>query len=80
MGAGAQFVDSRLNTTAPPNTREAPSYWLFDAMIAYDVTENLTLRLNGYNLADEEYIESLGGGHFIPGAGRSAIAAADFQF
>lgn len=80
VGAGAQFVDSRLNTTAPPNTREAPSYWLFDAMIAYGVTENLTLRLNGYNLADEEYIESLGGGHFIPGAGRSAIATADFQF
>jgi catecholate siderophore receptor len=80
VGAGAQFVDRRLNTTAPPNTREAPGYWLFDALIACNVTENLTLRLNGYNLADKKYIESLGGGHFIPGAGRSAVASLNFIY
>lgn len=78
VGGGAQFVGDRFSNVN--NDRTAPSYWLFDAMVAYRATESLTLRVNGYNLADEEYIESLGGGHFIPGAGRSAIAAADFQF
>ncbi|MCG3111234.1 MAG: TonB-dependent siderophore receptor [Candidatus Manganitrophus sp. SB1] len=78
VGGGAQFVGDRFSNVN--NDRTAPSYWLFDAMVAYRATESLTLRVNGYNLADEGYIESLGGGHFIPGAGRSAIAAADFQF
>ena len=30
----------------------------------------LTLRLNAYNLADEDYVDRVGGGHFVPGAGR----------
>jgi catecholate siderophore receptor len=79
VGAGAQYVGERLNgntTTA----RVAPDYWLFDAMLAYEVNEHLTLRLNAYNLADREYIDRVGGGHFIPGAGRSAILTAQFNF
>jgi catecholate siderophore receptor len=58
----------------------APKYWLYDGMIAYYASKNLTLRLNGYNLADEQYIEAPSGGHFIPGAGRSVVATASFQF
>ncbi|NKE71728.1 TonB-dependent receptor [Candidatus Manganitrophus noduliformans] len=78
VGGGAQFVGDRFSNVN--NQRTAPSYWHFDAMVAYRATESLTLRVNGFNLADEEYIQSVGGGHFIPGAGRSAIASADFQF
>jgi catecholate siderophore receptor len=80
VGAGAQFVGSRLSPTAQPNARTAPGYWLFDAMAAYHPTKHLTLRVNAYNLGNQEYIESLSGAHFIPGAGRSAIAAAEFKF
>lgn len=79
VGVGAQFVDSRFNVTANPR-REAPSYYLFDAMAAYNVTKDISLRLNVYNLADEEYIDRVGGGHFIPGAGRSATLTASFKF
>ena len=32
----------------------APDYWLFDATTAYHISENFTIRLNVYNLADEE--------------------------
>jgi catecholate siderophore receptor len=33
-----------------------------------------------YNLADERYIDRLGGGHFVPGDGRSAVLTASFSF
>ena len=36
-------------------------------MAAYDVTTNVTARVNVYNLADERYIDSIGGGHLVPG-------------
>jgi catecholate siderophore receptor len=78
VGGGAQFVDSRFSNV--DNLREAPSYWLFDAMAAYRATEALTLRLNLNNLADEEYLNSVGGGHVIPGAARSAVLTAELGF
>ncbi|HEX8295336.1 MAG TPA: TonB-dependent receptor, partial [Chthoniobacteraceae bacterium] len=78
LGAGAQFVGSRFANTI--NTREADSYWTFDAMLKYKVTENIDLRVNVYNLADEEYLDSIGGGHVVPGAGRSATVTASFHF
>jgi len=79
IGGGAQYVGQRRNnnTTA---ARVAPDYLLFDAMAAYHVSEHVTLRLNIYNLADEEYIDRVGGGHFIPGAGRSAVMTASFAY
>ncbi|MCB1063987.1 MAG: TonB-dependent siderophore receptor [Verrucomicrobiae bacterium] len=78
VGGGPQFVDSRFNSNA--NTREAPSYWLWDAAAGYEVNENLTLRVNLHNLADEQYIDRVGGGHFIPGAGRSVMFTASLKF
>jgi catecholate siderophore receptor len=78
VGAGAQYTDSRYSSTA--NTREAPSYVLFDAMAAWNANKHFTLRLNVYNLADEEYIDRVGGGHFVPGAGRSATLTATLTF
>jgi catecholate siderophore receptor len=78
IGGGIQFVDTRFNSSA--NTRKAPEFWLFDLMAAYKLTENITLRINAANLTDQEYIGSLGGGHFIPGTGRSIIAATEFDF
>ncbi|HJX29859.1 MAG TPA: TonB-dependent siderophore receptor [Thermoanaerobaculia bacterium] len=69
LGGGAQLVGDRFNGNS--GARIAPSYWLFDAMASYDLSERLTLRLNATNLADEKYIDRVGGGHFIPGTGRS---------
>lgn len=78
IGGGANYVDSRYSNTA--NTRQAPDYWLFNATAAYEVNKHVTLRLNVYNLADTDYIDQVGGGHFIPGAGRSAVLSANFKF
>jgi catecholate siderophore receptor len=79
IGTGTQFVDNRFSANGA-NRREAPEYWLFDAMAAYNVNKNFSLRLNVYNLADKEYIDRVGGGHFVPGAGRSAVLTANLKF
>jgi catecholate siderophore receptor len=62
------------------NTLQAPSYTLLEALAEYRFNDLLTLRLNGYNLTDEEYVDRVGGGHYIPGAGRSAVLTAIFGF
>ena len=79
IGGGVQYVGERRNNNTDA-ARTAPDYWLLDATAAYRVNDHFTLRLNVYNLADEEYIDRVGGGHFIPGAGRSAVLTASIQY
>jgi catecholate siderophore receptor len=62
------------------STAEVPSYWLMNAMAAYDVSRALTLRLNVNNLAGEVYVDRVGGGHYIPGPGRSISVNAELGF
>lgn len=78
VGAGAQYVGSRFNNNL--NQREAPDFWTFDAMASWQITDNFSVRLNVYNLSDERYIDRLSGGHFVPGAGRSASLTASLSF
>lgn len=81
IGGGLQYVGERFNGQSNnPNVRVAPDYWTFDGMLAYHINKNVTLRLNVYNIGDERYIDRIGGGHFVPGAGRSAMATAEFRF
>lgn len=80
VGLGTQFVDSRYNNNNKDTRQTAPSYTLIDAMVGYKVNENVSFRLNGYNLADKEYIDRVGGGHFVPGQGRSVTLTADLKF
>jgi catecholate siderophore receptor len=40
----------------------------------------VSLRLNVINLADEEYVDRFGGGHYVPGAGRSVQLTAYLSF
>jgi catecholate siderophore receptor len=78
LGGGVQFMDSVYRNAL--NTLEAPSYWLWNAMAAYTINQKLTLRLNAFNLADEEYVDRVGGGHFIPGPGRYGMLTLDVKF
>ena len=78
LGAGAQFMDSVFRNAT--NTAEVPSYWLVSAMASYRASNALTLRLNVNNLADETYVDRVGGGHYIPGPGRSIVLSADVDF
>jgi catecholate siderophore receptor len=78
MGGGGRFVGLRYGNNT--NTRFVESYGVADAMVAYRITETVSLRLNAYNLTDTYYFERLGGGHLVPGPGRSALLSTSFRF
>ncbi|WP_221030739.1 TonB-dependent receptor [Actomonas aquatica] len=79
IGGGTQYMDSvSRNTSATAD--EIPDYWLFSAMASYRVNDALTLRLNGTNLTDEDYIDRIGGGHHIPGQARQVLLSAYYSF
>jgi len=78
IGAGANYVGSRFSSA--DNLREAPGYWLFDALISKQFTKNIKAQINVYNIADERYIDRVAGGHFIPGAGRTVAVTVGVAF
>lgn len=78
VGGGAQYMDSVFRNAT--NTASVPSYWLINALASYEVNSHLTLRFNGNNLADEQYVDRVGGGHYIPGPGRQAMISADVKY
>ncbi len=96
VGAGAQYVDeqTRNETNNPGGTTAASgqvgptaiykvdSYTVFDAMVAYEATKNLTVQLNGYNLFDEDYFAAInnGGSRYIPGTAASYLLSLNVKF
>jgi len=80
VGVGTQYTGERYNTNSTATRQLAPDFLLFDALIGYKVNDHMTIRLNGYNLADKNYISALSGGHFVPGAGRSFVLSTNFTF
>ncbi len=80
IGLGAQHVGSRFNNSNRETRQEAASYTTLDTLIGYQLNENVSFRLNGYNLLDKEYIDRVGGGHFVPGQGRLFTLTADIKF
>ncbi len=86
FGGGGQFVDSRTaSSTAPldPVTgriKRVPSYWVFNAVAKYPLSEKVDLQLNVNNVFDKYYLDQLHPGHLVPGAGRSALLGLNFRF
>lgn len=78
VGAGAQYMGRLYRNSI--NTLSVPDYWLFSAMASYAVGPRLTLRLNANNLGDAVYVDRVGGGHYVPGAGRNFVLSAGFDF
>lgn len=78
VGGGIQYMDNVYRNAT--NQTEAPSYTLVNLTAAYELNDNITLRLNVDNVTDEAYVSNVGGGHFIPGPGRSAFVTADMSF
>jgi catecholate siderophore receptor len=62
------------------NTITVPNYWLFSATASYAVNQHLSLRMNLQNLTDEQYVDRVGGGHYIPGPRRQLILSTDWRF
>ncbi|MES2532824.1 MAG: catecholate siderophore receptor Fiu [Pseudomonadota bacterium] len=88
IGGGARYLDSVVRsvsntaTAATTNMLGVPSYWVVDAMVSYEVTRNVSLQLNLYNLTDKFYIANLNnnGNRYTPGATRSALLTANVKF
>lgn len=88
LGGGARYVSEqkRVVTVGTPlatqNMPKIPSYWVADLMAAYRVDKHVNLRLNVYNLFDEDYIATLNnsGARMTLGAPRTAVLSANVQF
>lgn len=78
VGTGLFFVDERFSNNI--ETQWVPGYVLHNAMIGWSPDERFSFRVNVSNLWDEEYIDRVGGGHAIPGAGRTVIFTAMLRF
>jgi catecholate siderophore receptor len=87
FGGGARYFsdqDRNITASTAPATGIAtiPSYWVADAMAAYRVSEQINVRLNLYNLTDEEYLETLnnGGNRIRLGQPRSVWVTGEYRF
>lgn len=78
IGTGVSYVGARFS--AADNLREAPGYWLFDALISKQFSKHVKAQINVYNIADEKYIDRVSGGHFVPGTGRTAALTVGIAF
>lgn len=80
VGYGVTYIGD-YETEATPDTTTVPEAWIQNALIAYQATRSLNLRLNINNVADEKWWSSVrpqGWGH--PGEGRSMVLTANFEF
>jgi len=90
LGGGVRYVgdsyigrpDDALRIIANSAYGEVPSYVVFDAMVSYEVNENIDLRLNVENIADETYISSANwnGRRVQLGNPRTFILTTSFNF
>ncbi|WP_222564020.1 catecholate siderophore receptor Fiu [Novilysobacter antarcticus] len=84
FGGGARYsgelkrgVDGAVGT--PAYTKD---YWVVDAVASYAVSSNLDLRLNLYNLLDQDYVAAINksGYRYTPGAPRSVLLTVIYHF
>lgn len=78
FGGGPRFVGKRYGNNI--NTRFVEDYWVADLMASYRVSKNVDLRVNLNNVGDKYYIDRIGGGHIVPGAGRVLLVSSSFRF
>ena len=84
VGGGVRYTGGLHRGTdgAVGTPARTKSYTVYDAVVSYAVNDNLTLRLNGYNLFDKVYVASINksGYRYTPGAPRTFLLSADFRF
>ncbi len=86
FGAGGNFVGTRTASATTPLdpitglVKQAPGYWVFNAMAEHPITEHITLHANIYNIADRYYYDQLHPAHIVLGPARSALIGVKFRF
>lgn len=86
IGGGGNYVSSRnASSTVPldPVTglvKQVPGYVVLNAMGRYTLTDNLSLQVNVFNVANRNYIDEIHPAHIVPGAGTSGLFGLNFRF
>lgn len=84
VGGGASYTDGLHRGTdgAVGTPTSTQSYTIYNAVVSYAVNDHFTLRANGYNLSDKEYVAAINksGYRYTPGAPRTFLLSGDFQF
>jgi catecholate siderophore receptor len=78
IGGGPTYVSSRYNNA--DNTARIPGHVLWDATVAYRITERLELRLNALNLTNQLYYSNISGGHVVPGSSRTFLFTTSLNY
>ena len=80
FGGGVRFTDTVFVNAA--NTIIVPSHQVVDMLVEYAVNDNLSLRVNVYNVTDQLYVRSVNNNanRFNPGNPRSAMITTNFRF
>jgi catecholate siderophore receptor len=79
IGGGGRYVSSQFTQNVPP-IKTVPSFWTFDAMAKYALSERLSLQLNVNNVFDKYYYDQLHFFHVVPGPGRTALLSVNFNY
>jgi len=84
IGAGLDALTTRTaaNTPDPINHRiqEAPGYIIFNAMLKYRISRNISIQANLTNIGDRYYYDGVHPGHIVPGEGRTLFISTNFKF
>jgi catecholate siderophore receptor len=84
VGGGVQYVGERISDVRQSPTANiqilSPEYTVLDAVVEWELSDEVQLRLNLYNLTDEEYFQSLSSAQSIPGASQAAILSLDLAY
>ncbi|MGE0253432.1 MAG: TonB-dependent receptor [Alphaproteobacteria bacterium] len=85
VGGGVQHLSSRAagnaeSSAAGTSNNSVEGYWIYDAMIAWHATENVTLQLNANNLLDTEYYEGVYSSMAHPGPLRTILFTTSFKY
>jgi len=86
IGGGVRHVDTQARTVSnvavTAGVFQVPKFTVVDLYAAYDVTQNIAVQLNAYNVGDEDYVSSINnaGQRYITGIPRSYLATVNFKF
>lgn len=84
VGGGVRYSSEmhRGRDGAPGTPETTGDYTVLDAVVSYKVTKNMDLRLNLYNLTDEDYVASINksGYRYTPGRPLSFLLSANMSF
>lgn len=84
VGGGVRYSGEmhRGRDGAPGTPETTEDYTVWDAVVSYDVADNLNLRLNIYNLFDEDYVAAINksGYRYTPGRPLSFLLSASMTF